>query len=83
MPLKRCLMEWFETWFDSEYYHKLYKNRDDKEVEQFINNLINNLQLNLEANILDLACGKGRHSIFLNGKGFLQQSTCTCLQFAI
>ena len=70
MPLKRCAMEWFETWFDSEYYHKLYKNRDDKEAEKFLNNLIKNLQLNLESNILDLACGKGRHSIFLNKKGF-------------
>ena len=70
LPLKNCAMKWFETWFDSEYYHKLYKNRDDEEAERFINNLINNLQLNLESRILDLACGKGRHSIFLNKKGF-------------
>jgi len=63
-------MEWFETWFDSEYYHKLYKNRDDDEAEQFITNLITNLQLDLKSNILDLACGKGRHSIFLNKIGF-------------
>ncbi len=63
-------MEWFETWFDSEYYHKLYKNRDDEEAEQFITNLITNLQLDLKSNILDLACGKGRHSIFLNKIGF-------------
>lgn len=63
-------MEWFETWFDSEYYHKLYKNRDHEEAEQFITNLITNLQLDLKSNILDLACGKGRHSIFLNKIGF-------------
>lgn len=63
-------MEWFETWFDSEYYHKLYKNRDDKEAEQFITNLIKTLQLNEGSKILDLACGKGRHAIFLNEKGF-------------
>lgn len=63
-------MEWFETWFDSEYYHKLYKNRDDDEAEQFITNLITNLKLDLKSNILDLACGKGRHSIFLNKIGF-------------
>ena len=63
-------MEWFETWFDSEYYHKLYKNRDDDEAEQFINNLITNLQLNSSSNILDLACGKGRHSIFPTNIGF-------------
>lgn len=63
-------MEWFETWFDSEYYHKLYINRDYEEAEQFITNLITTLQLNLKSNILDLACGKGRHSIFLNKIGF-------------
>jgi len=63
-------MEWFETWFDSEYYHKLYINRDYEEAEQFITNLITNLQLDLKSNILDLACGKGRHSIFLNKIGF-------------
>ena len=63
-------MEWFETWFNSEYYHMLYKSRDDKEAEKFINNLITKLQLNLDSKILDLACGKGRHSIFLSKKGF-------------
>ncbi len=63
-------MEWFETWFDSEYYHKLYINRDYEEAEQFITNLITNLKLDLKSNILDLACGKGRHSIFLNKIGF-------------
>jgi len=64
-------MEWFETWFDSEYYHKLYKNRDGVEAERFINNLISHLKLPVESNVLDLACGKGRHSFFLNQKGFI------------
>lgn len=62
---------WFETWFDTDYYHILYANRDDKEAEQFIGNLIAFLEPNaLEAHFLDLACGKGRHSIFMNKLGF-------------
>lgn len=61
--------EWFETWFDTSYYHILYQNRDFSEAEKFINNLLNHLQLPKEANCLDLACGKGRHSVFLNKKG--------------
>ena len=61
--------EWFETWFDSHYYHILYKNRDNKEARLFIDNI--SLYLNFLPNdkILDLACGKGRHSIYLNKKG--------------
>jgi 2-polyprenyl-3-methyl-5-hydroxy-6-metoxy-1,4-benzoquinol methylase len=61
--------EWFATWFDSHYYHILYKDRDDTEARLFIDNI--GLYLNFLANdkILDLACGKGRHSIYLNQKG--------------
>jgi cyclopropane fatty-acyl-phospholipid synthase-like methyltransferase len=62
--------EWFETWFDSPYYHILYKNRDAKEAELFLDNLISFLSLKPDSRILDVACGKGRHSIYLNKKGF-------------
>jgi cyclopropane fatty-acyl-phospholipid synthase-like methyltransferase len=61
---------WFETWFDSKYYHILYKNRDETEAEQFMDNLTHYLNLPEEAKILDLACGKGRHAIYLNKLGY-------------
>jgi SAM-dependent methyltransferase len=62
---------WFETWFDTEYYHILYAHRDNQEAEQFIGNLISFLKPDpTNAHFLDLACGKGRHSIFLNKLGF-------------
>lgn len=61
--------EWFETWFDTSYYHILYQNRDFTEAERFINNLLGYLNLPKNVNCLDLACGKGRHSVFLNKKG--------------
>jgi len=61
---------WFETWFDSKYYHILYKNRDEIEAEQFMDNLTHYLNLPEEAKILDLACGKGRHAIYLNQLGY-------------
>lgn len=61
--------EWFEAWFDTSYYHILYQNRDFVEAEKFINNLLDYLELPQDANCLDLACGKGRHSIYLNKKG--------------
>lgn len=62
--------EWFENWFDTHYYHILYKKRDDQEAALFLDNLINHLQPKPDATFLDLACGKGRHSVYLNAKGF-------------
>ncbi len=62
--------EWFESWFDSPFYHILYKDRDEKEAKLFLDNLITLLRPNPGAKILDVACGKGRHSIHLNNKGF-------------
>jgi SAM-dependent methyltransferase len=63
-------MSWFESWFDSPYYHILYQHRDDTEAKFFLDNLIKELDLPLTASILDLACGKGRHSIYLHSKGY-------------
>lgn len=62
--------EWFANWFDSEYYHILYKNRDFSEAENFVSRLINHLSPNKEDTFLDLACGKGRHSVFINKLGY-------------
>ncbi len=62
--------EWFGTWFDSPYYHKLYKHRDTTEAGVFIKNLADFLKIQPKHKIMDLACGKGRHSIFLNKLGF-------------
>ena len=63
-------LSWFESWFNSHYYHILYKNRNNQEAEFFINNLCDFLVIPKNSKILDLACGKGRHSIQLNAKGF-------------
>ena len=62
--------EWFKDWFNSPYYHLLYQNRDYKEADLFIQNLSKFLKIRLNANVLDLACGNGRHSITLNKIGF-------------
>jgi SAM-dependent methyltransferase len=62
--------EWFSEWFDSPYYHILYKNRDMREAEFFLKNLVTLLRLDTSLKLIDLACGKGRHSIFLNSLGY-------------
>ncbi len=61
---------WYRSWFNSPYYHILYKNRDVVEAANFIDRLLKYLNPNPSAQFLDLACGKGRHSIYINQKGF-------------
>ncbi len=61
---------WFKEWFNSPYYHILYKNRDRSEAEDFISNMASFLEIKRGERVLDLACGKGRHAIFLNELGF-------------
>ena len=62
--------DWFKTWFDSPYYHQLYKDRNDEEARKFLNNLIQHVEAKKGDAILDLACGRGRHSRYLNSLGF-------------
>jgi SAM-dependent methyltransferase len=62
--------EWFEDWFDTSFYHILYQDRDYKEAEKFISKLSEFLNLPKDSYILDLACGKGRHALQLNGLGY-------------
>lgn len=61
---------WFKDWFNSHYYHLLYKNRDHEEAGMFIDALINYLNPEKNTTMLDVACGKGRHSIQLAKMGF-------------
>jgi len=61
---------WFTSWFDTPYYHILYKERNYREAQIFMDNLTHYLNLPEKAKVLDLACGKGRHSIYLNQLGF-------------
>lgn len=61
---------WYTSWFDTPYYHILYKDRNYREAQIFMDNLTHYLNLPEKAKVLDLACGKGRHSIYLNQLGY-------------
>jgi SAM-dependent methyltransferase len=61
---------WFASWFDTPFYHILYKERNYREAQVFMDNLTHYLNLPEKAKVLDLACGKGRHAIYLNKLGF-------------
>ncbi len=61
---------WYKGWFNSHYYHLLYQHRDDDEAFRFIRTLISYLQPPAESTMVDIACGKGRHSKVLAELGF-------------
>tara|TARA_R110002049_G_scaffold298000_2_gene487495 strand:- start:245 stop:976 length:732 start_codon:yes stop_codon:yes gene_type:complete len=62
--------KWFTSWFDTPFYHILYKDRDHTEAHDFMDTLTNYLNLPQAGTILDLACGKGRHALYLNRLGY-------------
>jgi SAM-dependent methyltransferase len=61
---------WYKDWFNCDYYHILYCHRDEKEAEDFLHRLTQKIGLQKGMRILDLPCGRGRHSIFLEKEGF-------------
>lgn len=68
--MQKYTENWYTSWFDTPYYHILYKNRDYKEAGIFMKNLTSFLNLHENDEVLDLACGKGRHAKYLNELGF-------------
>jgi 2-polyprenyl-3-methyl-5-hydroxy-6-metoxy-1,4-benzoquinol methylase len=64
------MAEWFAEWFDTPFYHILYKSRGNNEAQRFIDNLSEKLDFQTNWQYCDMACGKGRHAIYLNSKGF-------------
>lgn len=61
---------WYRSWFDTEYYHLLYQYRDDHEARDFMNHLLAYLEPEPASKMLDLACGRGRHSRLLHDRGY-------------
>ncbi len=61
---------WYKDWFNSDYYHLLYQHRDEDEATRFITKLIEYLKPAAGSTMLDVACGKGRHSKALAEMGY-------------
>lgn len=61
---------WYKEWFNSPFYHKLYFERDEEEARTFIHRLIRHLQPGPDSRMLDVACGRGRHSKIMASLGF-------------
>jgi SAM-dependent methyltransferase len=61
---------WYQQWFDSPFYHKLYFQHDEDEARAFIQRLLDYLKPPPGCRMLDVACGRGRHSKMLAAAGF-------------
>ncbi len=63
-------MSWFEEWFDSPLYEKLYANRNSDEAERLADLIEKEIPVKNYPTVLDLGCGRGRHSIALATRGY-------------
>ena len=63
-------MDWYRHWFETDYYYLLYRNRDQAEASAFIELITSRISLPPGAHVLDLACGRGRHSEVLAKLGY-------------
>lgn len=63
-------MSWYEEWFNSDEYLQVYKHRDESEAQVLLDLILSNVERDKIRNVLDMACGAGRHSIAFAKKGF-------------
>lgn len=61
---------WYDRWFNSPEYISVYKHRDSAEAEKLVNLILKKINPPPLSQIIDLACGFGRHSISFAEKGF-------------
>lgn len=62
--------DWFEEWFDSPLYELIYSERNQGEAEKLANLIVELLPPSEFRHVLDLGCGRGRHSISLARRGY-------------
>lgn len=63
---------WFETWFDTPLYEQLYAHRDEAEARQLARLIHDYFPPSVFSSVLDVACGRGRHSLNLARLGYPQ-----------
>lgn len=62
---------WYKSWFNTKDYLDLYKHRDSHDALKIVSLIFDNIELPKGSNVLDLACGAGRHSVLFAKKGLM------------
>lgn len=63
-------MPWYEDWFGRDEYELVYHDRDEHEAERVVDLIERIAAPRPEAEILDVACGRGRHARALARRGY-------------
>lgn len=63
-------MPWYDGWFDSDAYTLVYAHRDTEEAEQCLDLIEAVQEPTPGARMLDVGCGRGRHSLQLARRGY-------------
>lgn len=63
-------MSWFEKWFNSPLYEKLYSHRNMDDASRLAGIIEKAIPVHTHTDVLDLACGRGRHSILMATRGY-------------
>jgi len=63
-------MAWYDTWFGSDAYEIVYRHRDDEEARTVIDLVERCASPQPGASVLDLGCGRGRHTLELARRGY-------------
>jgi len=63
-------MSWFEDWFDSPLYELLYSYRNEDEARKLARLIEQQIPKDKYPRIVDVGCGRGRHSITLAERGY-------------
>lgn len=64
------MAKWYEEWFDKAEYELVYRHRDDNDASELLDTIERIVNPSPGAAILDLGCGRGRHSIALARRGY-------------
>ncbi len=62
-------MAWYRTWFGTPYYKLLYGHRGEDDAEAWVRTILARTGLGGGAEVLDMACGRGRHARWFREAG--------------